>query len=834
MDGWKGPRWCPLALVVLSLLYFGQIWTHPTEIIHTKHSDIVSQHYPWRMFAVTSWREHRALPLWTPYCYSGQPFQADAQTTLFYPPHWLFYCVPATGVAPLFGVLIWAHVLAAGLAMYAYARHRGLQPLGALVAGIGFMFAGKWLLHVLEAGHYVFVPLAWFPLLVLVLEKGVAGRWLRYGAAAGIVTALLLTGAQPQLTLYAGLVAGLVTLVHALVAPLPARQSSSRLAALGCWCCTWLTAAIVALGLAAVHVLPTMELAGMTSRAHSVTPEYGAFYDLTIRNSRELVQRLLALVGPQNFSGNPWENVGAFGVLWTGTGLLALVLCRRREVWIQGCLLLLLVLFALGPGTPFYPGLCRIVPLLSMFRIPARMLMFAGFPLGVLAGFATDRFFAGRAMPRTQLSLAAGFLTAVVYLYFVASVDTSPPDYRYWWWIVTIGPALGLCLIGCARLSSHWASRMALVQMLAALAWVGFLTADLWGLHRYLVRTRPLEEVYPVNDAIAYLAAHPDGRVADRSVNDGQPTFSPLTNGLCNLHGIEWVRGLNVTDLYRYKQFLNYIADKETPPALNEIPVLGPIVNQPLLDLLAVRYLIAPTKMQLTPREQVHWRLAQKLANNRVHQEADSRRGGMHDLPPFIVYERTQPLPRAFVVGEARPMPETNRLAVLRTTDFRRTVLLESGPAMPAAPSEGAGASFQEAEITERAPNRLVVEVDRQAPGYLVLLESWYPGWRCRLEDGQELPIWRANHLFRSVAVPAGRHRLEFRFEPSTYFVGRAVSAGTCLLLVVLGIASRVRRNTQSECAGNLVVSERWREERATMFAQVKGAAGPDLTPRSP
>src|SRR5438128_1942686 len=120
MDVWKRPGWCCLVLALLSIFYFGPVWTHPAEIVHTKYSDIISQHYPWRLFAVTSWRETGALPLWTPCCCSGQPFQADAQTTLFYPPHFLFYCVPLSWVAPLFGFLIWAHVLIAGLAMFAY------------------------------------------------------------------------------------------------------------------------------------------------------------------------------------------------------------------------------------------------------------------------------------------------------------------------------------------------------------------------------------------------------------------------------------------------------------------------------------------------------------------------------------------------------------------------------------------------------------------------------------------------------------------------------------------------------------------------------------------
>jgi hypothetical protein len=777
-------------MVVLSLIYFAPLWTHPTEIIHSKHSDIVNQHYPWRMFAVRSWHADHDLPLWTPWIYGGQPFQADAQTTQFYPPHAIFYFLPESWVGPLFGVMIWAHVLLAGIGMFAYARSRGLGPLPALVAGIGFMFAGKWLLHVLEAGHYVFVPLAWFPLLMLAVERGVAGQVLRQGVVAGCVLAMLLLGAHPQITLYAALLAGCLTLADVWLNGIDFTPRWKR------WLATWLITAVVSVGLAAVQLLPTLEMAALTNRAHSVTPEYGAFYDWTIRNGREFCNLLLALAGPQNFAGNPWENVGAWGVLWMAMGLSALLLCRRPVVWIQGAVLLVMILFALGRTTPLYPALCRIVPFLSLFRIPARLLLFAGFPLGLLAGYLTQAVFVGNGerLNLRKILYTGATATAAVFIYFLASVDSSPPEYRYWWWILTVGAGGGIFFIALALVHAslpldRYPVGRRLAITLAATGWLAWLTADLWGIHRHLVRTRPIAEVYPVNDAIRLLAEHPGGRVLDRPVNDGQPTFSPLTNGLCNLYGIEWVRGLNVTDLYRYKQFLNYISDQDTSPVLNEIPTVGPIVHQSLLDLLAVRYLVTPANLPLSASERREWQLVEEFRDNRVHQEVDSRRGGMQELPPFVCYERRIPLPRAFVVAEGRSLSsDSDRLEQLKQTDFRRTVLLENAKGLRGSPSPPAylafeGPAFQEATIVERHPNRLVIEVERQKPGYLVLLETWYPGWKCRTEGGEELTIWRANYQFRAVLLPAGHHRLEFRFEPLTFTVGKAITLTTGLLI---------------------------------------------------
>jgi hypothetical protein len=790
MDRRDHTRICLVVLVVLTLAYFAPLWTHPTELVHSKHSDIINQHYPWRMFAISSWKATGSLPLWTPYCFSGQPFQADAQTTLFYPPHLIFYVVPLSWVAPLFGFLLWAHVIAAGLSMFVYARHRDLQPFAALVAAVGFMFAGKWLLHLIQAGHYVFVPLAWFPWLLLCAERAIQRRRLRYAIAAGVLGAVIYTGSHPQLTLYMSLLVGILSLCAAV------SSRPTAIGGIGWWLLTGVVGGCVTAGLAAVQLLPSLELAAATNRAAQITPQYGDFYDWTIHNGRDCAWRLLSLVGPQYFSGNPWEDVGAFGVLWAGVAVLAVALCRRRTVWLHAAMLVLMVVFALGPSTPVYPWLREHVPLLALFRIPSRLLLFAGFPLGLLAGHLTQHLFASRAVPRPALVWAAALLGIMVYLYFLASLDTSPPEYRYWWWVLTLGPALAGVLVVHSLASGRWP----LLEVACRTAWLAVLAADLWGIHHHWLRTRPVADIYPENDALRFLARHPGSyRVADRPLNDGQPTFSALTNALCYLHGIEWVRGLNVTDLHGYKQFLNYVAGQEGPPVLNEIPVLGPIRNQQLLDLLAVRYLISPAKLSLTASERAAWRPVATLTDNRVHQEADSRRGGMHELAPFTIYERTRGLPRAFVVSDAHFLPaKADPLDALSAFDLRQTVLLDSPQSFWESPTLPTPGTFQwlgcrEATVVQHEPNRVVVDVNGGESGYLILLETWYPGWKCETEDGQELPLWQADTLFRAVPLPPGEHRLTFRFAPASYRAGWTISVAMGVLLVGVTVLATLR-----------------------------------------
>src|SRR6266446_810485 len=144
-----------ILLTFLGLLFFGDLVLHPSEILYADHSDLLAMHLPMKRFLVRSWQETGEIPLWNPYSFGGMPFVHDVQGAAFYPLHLPLYLLPEELVGVGMSWLVAIHVILAGGLMFAYARYRGLGPAAALVAGIGFMFAGKWLLHVLAGGHYI-------------------------------------------------------------------------------------------------------------------------------------------------------------------------------------------------------------------------------------------------------------------------------------------------------------------------------------------------------------------------------------------------------------------------------------------------------------------------------------------------------------------------------------------------------------------------------------------------------------------------------------------------------------------------------------------------------
>lgn len=86
-------------------------------------------------------------------------------------------------------------------------------------------------------------------------------------------------------------------------------------------------------------------------------------------------------------------------------------------------------------------------------------------------------------------------------------------------------------------------------------------------------------------------------------------------------------------------------------------------------------------------------------------------------------------------------------------------------------------------------PNHIKIRLNTQDDGYLVLADTWYPGWQTRL-DGVESQLLRANYLFKAVPIPQGEHILELVYRPVSFWVGLTislVSLAICVILFLLG-----------------------------------------------
>ena len=173
------------------------------------------------------------------------------------------------------------------------------------------------------------------------------------------------------------------------------------------------------------------------------------------------------------------------------------------------------------------------------------------------------------------------------------------------------------------------------------------------------------------------------------------------------------------------------------------------------------------------------------------------------------IYENSTVLPRAFLVSEVLTAAnDAEAIAVMQGETFNpeKTIVVvedrgkerqrdgEKNPSIPPSLSPS---------IVFYSPEQVVIDVTAARDGYLVLTDAYYPGWVATV-DGQPANIERADILFRSVKIPAGQHRVEFRYQPQSFALGAAVSIGTTVLLVAAWFIVR-RRTPASDSKSRLL-----------------------------
>ncbi len=92
-------------------------------------------------------------------------------------------------------------------------------------------------------------------------------------------------------------------------------------------------------------------------------------------------------------------------------------------------------------------------------------------------------------------------------------------------------------------------------------------------------------------------------------------------------------------------------------------------------------------------------------------------------------------------------------------------------------------------ELTSYAPNHLAYNYSSPSEQLVVFSEIYYnKGWNAYI-DGQQVPYLRANYVLRALTVPAGKHIIDFKFEPRVFVIGEKISFASSLLLLLLLIA---------------------------------------------
>jgi uncharacterized membrane protein YfhO len=147
-------------------------------------------------------------------------------------------------------------------------------------------------------------------------------------------------------------------------------------------------------------------------------------------------------------------------------------------------------------------------------------------------------------------------------------------------------------------------------------------------------------------------------------------------------------------------------------------------------------------------------------------------------------------MPRAWLVGAAQLADDATALAAMQNQSFdpRAIVYLADAPAFSPAPN----AVLTTVAIEQREPEDFTLTFSAPTDAILVLSHPFYPGWHA-IVDGNDTPILRADIALQAIAVRAGTHRVEMRFDPWTVKAGIALTISTLIAIASIFLAT-VRR----------------------------------------
>lgn len=145
------------------------------------------------------------------------------------------------------------------------------------------------------------------------------------------------------------------------------------------------------------------------------------------------------------------------------------------------------------------------------------------------------------------------------------------------------------------------------------------------------------------------------------------------------------------------------------------------------------------------------------------------------------VYENKKAVPACYLVHKTRAVDSQGAaLKEISHPDFdpRHEAIVESKVEMPEAAShledqlrQVAAQLVEKVEYKRPDVNNLEVKVNSPAGGFLVVTDTFYPGWQAFV-DGKETRIERANYLFKGLVVPPGNHQILLTYRPMSFVLG--------------------------------------------------------------
>lgn len=750
------------AFCVLFLFYFS------ANVFSGKlfcYRDIGRYYYPTRYVAAESLLKGD-FPLWNPYIFCGYPSFASLQQATLYPLSILYVVFPFFSGFNYFFLL---HIFIAALAVYLLLRKLRLSVIGSFTGAVCFSFCGYMvsmfnLLTTLSA-------IVWLPLAILFMFHFTIEKKKIWLFMCSMLLSLQFFAGQPEIVFFS-FIALFMTSFY-----LMGRERKA-----------WRVLPLVPvffLGITAVQLFPFLELIQNSERIFTgnILKSVWSFHPLEMVNFVIPSFRDSLVAGSSIWFGQSWMRTGYVGIVVLLIALLGVLDNKKQRIvktWmVFGVLGLMLSFGEFMPGISLFH---KYVPIFSSIRYPVKYICFFYLALAILAGFGAENIFetkmSGKKMLRfflLFLFLLIVFLTGVLlrsrffellnslYLHKLDALEKMVlhhhlPMVIQEYAVELLFFAVFLCFLWCKQRFSRRVSFFFFSVLLSS--------SLVYGTYR----------LEPVVSKTFYTTSSENTRFLKANLHGQRYYLSPKSSA-------ETVKNLTILPEVDFKEDF-YKRQKAVLPNLGSVNHLATcdgyesiklknnehiknlIASRPLintakfLDFLGVKYLLTfyPIKEQqfVLVRDDYIRFYQNRNVGKRVYFfakpifSADDKY-----IDRILASEGFNPL-QEVIINEER----NNSLA----RNEQQKVL-----------------SFR-AEIIDNSPRRITIKTETSAIGWLVLTDTYYPGWRAFINN-VPVKIYRADYMMRGVLLPAGKNEVGFVFRPLWLLPGAIISISSLLLL---------------------------------------------------
>ena len=791
----KGALALFLMLTIL-LLFFSRI-LFTDKIIRAP--DIMNEFYWWVLELKRSslgelLSNLRLRAMWDIYINSGTTDEGgNAAANFHFYRQLLFHFFPAPASVAWFIVL---HLFFGATGVYCFCRLIGTSRIAAVLGGMIFALAPE-SASLINAGHVIKIATICFaPWAFWSLEKAFLSRRTVWFMATSVILAFQFFGGHWQIAFYTCLAIGCYGICRSLCILSSTSERSNfplpRLIGMN------LVVMFFFLSTVAVSLAPLANWSHDTNRgvqsganngkggldrdeamSWSLPPEelgslvIPGFFGLSRQEGGE---------NPTNIDSYYWgrmvftQTASYFGLIPWLLAPLPLIFRRDRYTWLAVAAIVGGLLFSMGKYTPFYNFLYDYFPGINRFRVPKMMMFVSLLGSSILAARGLDLLLDG-SVQRQQgfrrylfgvVAFAAGlwillgsqFAGQRIWIEQLSGLIFEPNRFEQ-------GPQLVAQrwnnLVRETAIAAAVFSVSASVMVAYGRRW---LSAKALGILLFLLF---IGDVWRINDKFLFLVRVPEhsrgvkSPVAEFISRDRPEQYRVLPMGDDPMYyatqRIPVMFTSNPVQKRRWQEFLDAF-----------------VITSSMPDIMNVRYLIYSMEQYAQEKS---------LLDSRF-QPVFSAPDGKH-----LVLENRSVLPKAWLVPSVLAVSQPQQiLGIMQSSQFdpRKFAMVESEPPIKLAvvgtalePSAGS------VNLLKYGGERIDLSVDNAANAILVLGEKFERGWKARV-DGKPADIQRVNYILRGVYLTAGKHKVEFMFDPLPFKTGKwltlasfAVFAAFCL-----------------------------------------------------